>query len=154
MGYHPRKPMNYSGAYFEKYQAMDATDMGAALTKARVDLVSKYCTGRIVDIGIGGGRFVTECGADGYDVNPIPVTYRGQRLPSTVTLEIWNIDGNTTVDLEDALEMLTSILHVVTSPLTTTRTSDLSTELSINTLLAEPFPLTPFPLTFATQQTY
>jgi len=80
MGYHPRKPMDYRGQYFEKYQAMDATDMGAALTKARVDLVSKYCTGRIVDIGIGGGRFVTECGADGYDVNPEAIAWLGERF--------------------------------------------------------------------------
>lgn len=69
MGYHPRPPMDYSGAYFEKYQQLDATPMGAALTRARVELVRKYTAGVVVDIGIGGGRFIMECDALGYDVS-------------------------------------------------------------------------------------
>lgn len=76
MGYHPRPPMDYSGAYFEKYQALDATPMGAALTRARVELVRKHFGMGVVDIGIGGGRFVLECaGSAGYDVNPEAVAW-------------------------------------------------------------------------------
>ncbi len=80
MGYHPREPMDYNGSYFEKYQQMDATDMGAALTKARVDLVRKYHAGSVVDIGIGGGRFVTDCGASGFDVNQEAVAWLGDKF--------------------------------------------------------------------------
>lgn len=75
MGFHPRPPMDYSGPYFEKYQVLDATPMGAALTQARIDLVRRHFTGQVVDIGIGGGRFVTESGAMGFDVNPEAVDW-------------------------------------------------------------------------------
>lgn len=71
--------MDYSGSYFAKYQQMDDTDMGAALTKARVDLVRKYFDGKVVDIGIGGGRFVTDSDSFGYDVNPEAVAWLGDR---------------------------------------------------------------------------
>lgn len=69
MGFHPRPPMDYSGPYFEKYQALDATPMGEALTKARVAMVRRHTSIAPVDIGIGGGRFVLESGGHGYDVN-------------------------------------------------------------------------------------
>lgn len=45
--------------------------MGAALTQARVELVQRYHSGRVVDVGIGGGAFI--CAHDdarGIDVNP------------------------------------------------------------------------------------
>lgn len=74
-GFHPRPPMDYSGPYFEKYQALDATDMGAALTSARVDLVRRHTEIAPVDIGIGGGRFVLESGGHGYDVNAEAVAW-------------------------------------------------------------------------------
>jgi hypothetical protein len=70
MGWHGRKPMDYEGAYFAKYQELDATPMGEALTKARVDLVRRHFAGQVLDVGIGGGRFVEESGGFGFDVNP------------------------------------------------------------------------------------
>jgi len=70
MGWHGRRPMDYEGAYFAKYQELDATPMGEALTKARVDLVRRHFSGQVLDIGIGGGRFVEESGGFGFDVNP------------------------------------------------------------------------------------
>lgn len=80
MGFHPRHPMDYSGPYFEKYQVLDATPMGAALTRARVELVRKHFAGGVVDIGIGGGRFVLECeGSAGFDVNPEAVAWLDSR---------------------------------------------------------------------------
>lgn len=70
IGWHSAPPMEYSGEYFENYQRLDATPMGAALTKARVELVSKYTDpSTVCDIGIGGGRFVQESGGYGYDVS-------------------------------------------------------------------------------------
>lgn len=70
MGWHGRKPIDYEGTYFAKYQDLDATPMGEALTKARVDLVRRHFAGQVLDIGIGGGRFVEESGGFGFDVNP------------------------------------------------------------------------------------
>ncbi|WP_339521737.1 methyltransferase domain-containing protein [Pseudomonas sp. EA_35y_Pfl2_R111] len=75
MGYHPRPPMDYSGPYFEKYQALDATPMGAALTAARVAMVKRHYAGGVVDVGIGGGRFVLDADGWGYDVNAEAVTW-------------------------------------------------------------------------------
>lgn len=68
-GFHTREAMLYSGDYFEHYQKLDNTKMGALLTSARLELVGKYCKPvDTVDIGIGGGRFVQESGGRGYDV--------------------------------------------------------------------------------------
>lgn len=69
-GFHTAPPMNYDGDYFAKYREMDRTPMGAALTKARCDFVHKHYSGsEVVDIGIGGGRFVEDFGAYGFDVS-------------------------------------------------------------------------------------
>lgn len=79
MGWHPRKPMEYEGSYFDKYQDMDATDMGAALTQARVEMVRRHTGGEVVDVGIGGGRFVLESGGKGFDVNEDAVAWMRDR---------------------------------------------------------------------------
>lgn len=61
--------MRYEGQYFAHYQKLDATPMGGLLTKARIELVAKYMPpSDTLDIGIGGGRYVYETGALGYDV--------------------------------------------------------------------------------------
>ncbi|MNO62180.1 hypothetical protein D3C76_528520 [compost metagenome] len=68
-GFHTRPAMRYEGQYFAHYQKLDATPMGGLLTKARLDLVRKYTDpAKAVDIGIGGGRYVTESDGNGYDV--------------------------------------------------------------------------------------
>ncbi len=79
MGFHPRTPMDYSGPYFEKYQALDATPMGTALTTARVDMVRRHFDGEVLDVGIGGGRFVVESGGKGFDVNEEAVQWLKSR---------------------------------------------------------------------------
>lgn len=69
-GFHTRPAMSYDGDYFAKYQEMDATPMGSALTKARCDFVHAHCdSDEVVDIGIGGGRFVEDFGCYGFDVS-------------------------------------------------------------------------------------
>lgn len=68
-GWHSAPPMQYDGAYFAHYQELDATPMGEALTKARLELVRKFTDPSWgVDIGIGGGRYVKESGGFGFDV--------------------------------------------------------------------------------------
>lgn len=79
MGFHPRPPMDYSGPYFEKYQALDATPMGTALTTARIDMVRRHFDGEVLDVGIGGGRFVVESGGKGFDVNEEAVQWLKSR---------------------------------------------------------------------------
>ncbi|HHJ1397650.1 TPA: methyltransferase domain-containing protein [Pseudomonas aeruginosa] len=79
MGFHPRPPMDYTGPYFEKYQALDATPMGTALTTARVDMVRRHFDGEVLDVGIGGGRFVVESGGKGFDVNEEAVQWLKSR---------------------------------------------------------------------------
>jgi len=88
----------------------------------------------------------------GFDAAPEIPEYHGERIPAGSFLEIWNLDGNRTVLLTEAFDIETSILHVVENATTTARTSD-ATPVA-NTELAEPFPLTPFPLQFDTQQTF
>lgn len=71
IGWYPVKEQPYDSAYWQKYLKMDATPTGEALTKARIDLVRKYYSGHdIIDVGIGGGRFVREIDCKGFDVNP------------------------------------------------------------------------------------
>lgn len=79
MGWHTRPPMTYEGPYFEKYLVMDAAPMGAELTAARVDMVRRHTDLPVVDIGIGGGRFVTESGGFGFDVNADAVAWLNER---------------------------------------------------------------------------
>lgn len=71
MGFHPREPMSYEHDYWEKYLVMDDTPLGDALTAARKELVDFYYSGPIVDVGIGGGKFVRSMDdrGFGFDVN-------------------------------------------------------------------------------------
>lgn len=69
MGFHPREPMSYEGSYFEHYRELDKTDMGKLLTGARCEFVRKHFSGTVLDIGIGGGRFVEESDGCGFDVS-------------------------------------------------------------------------------------
>lgn len=83
-GWHSSPPMQYSGEYFAHYQKLDDTPMGAALTKARLELVEKYTKASLgVDIGIGGGRYVKESWGNGYDVSSEAVEWL-QRIYSYV----------------------------------------------------------------------
>lgn len=71
MGFHTRPPISYEQSYWDEYIIRDGTPMGAALTSARVALVEEYGNGtEICDVGIGGGRFVMQANAKGYDINP------------------------------------------------------------------------------------
>ncbi len=80
MGHHPAPPIEYEGGYWSEYRERDASEMGQALTKARCDLVNRYAAGHwVVDSGIGGGRFVEEHSAWGFDVNQEAVGWLKER---------------------------------------------------------------------------
>lgn len=78
IGYYPVKAGDgaYDRAYWEKYRGYDQTRMGERLTQARVDLVKRHLkpghdgSRLLVDVGIGGGRFVDDMQCFGYDINP------------------------------------------------------------------------------------
>lgn len=100
-GFHTAPPMHYDGGYFANYQKLDQTPMGAALTQARVDLVNKYApVGVTIDIGIGGGRFVEDAHAFGFDVCPDAIKWlkgRGRwadfysaNRPSPTAITCWD----------------------------------------------------------------
>ena len=80
MGLHTRPAMLYGGEYFAHYQKLDGTKMGGLLTKARLGLVNKFMpAAEVVDIGIGGGRFVEESDCCGFDVCPDAVNWLQKR---------------------------------------------------------------------------
>lgn len=68
-GWHSGPSISYGAGYFEHYRKLDAQPMATALTRARIELVSKFIEpNETLDIGIGGGRYVLESGGMGYDV--------------------------------------------------------------------------------------
>ena len=76
IGWYPVRSSPYDLAYWEKYRGLDRTSVGDALTECRLELVRRHHKGQIVDIGIGGGRFVVEhADARGFDVNPYAVDW-------------------------------------------------------------------------------
>jgi len=75
MGFHPAPPIDYGARYFQEFIDRDHTPMGDALTLERMRFVQRNSIYPLVDIGIGGGRFVTDFGCDGYDVNPLAVQW-------------------------------------------------------------------------------
>ncbi len=78
----PRRTANelYDEQYWAEYRRRDATPMGEALTRARVDLVERYCDpSECVDVGIGGGAFVEHSGCLGVDVNPLAIEWLRER---------------------------------------------------------------------------
>lgn len=67
-GFHTREPMTYETSYFRSYQMRDNTVIGKLLTDARINFVRKHYALPVVDIGIGGGRFVEDSDGLGFDV--------------------------------------------------------------------------------------
>lgn len=71
IGWHSGPAISYDSGYFEHYRKLDSQPMATALTRARIELVSKFLEPNdTLDIGIGGGRYVLESGGMGYDVCP------------------------------------------------------------------------------------
>jgi hypothetical protein len=70
IGYYPVTASPYDADYFAKYQQMAKTEIGLKLNQARIDLVNKYTSADVLDIGIGSGAFVlARENTFGYDIN-------------------------------------------------------------------------------------
>lgn len=82
MGCQDAPTVPYDGDYWAKYIAMDDTKTGERLTAYRFETVFTFYTGprdEVVDVGIGGGRFVRESDCMGFDINPKAVEWLKQR---------------------------------------------------------------------------
>lgn len=79
LGWYPVKEAPYDAQYWQRYRAMDQTTTGHKLTKARVGWVRLFTDEAVCDVGIGGGRFVKEARARGFDVNPEAVAWLKQQ---------------------------------------------------------------------------
>lgn len=76
VGWYPVIAQPYDLRYWERYLALDRTPCGEALTRMRREFVAKHWDGALVDVGIGGGKFVTDRPQTfGYDVNPHAVAW-------------------------------------------------------------------------------
>lgn len=66
----------YDEEYFHNYRRSAFTDIGLALTEARISLVDKFSDweDRVCDVGVGSGEFASWCN-HGYDVNPFAVEF-------------------------------------------------------------------------------
>jgi hypothetical protein len=69
----PPAPGLYDEDYFKHYVELDASPISAELTAERMLLVLRHHEGEIVDVGVGGGRFVREANCYGWDVNPYAI---------------------------------------------------------------------------------
>ena len=76
IGWYPVTEQPYDDDYWQKYRRYDATPTGELLTTCRLDLVHRFNVGSVIDIGIGGGKFVESCpGALGFDINPAAIDW-------------------------------------------------------------------------------
>jgi len=86
------------------------------------------------------------------DIAPNPSPYRGEKLNAPFRLELWNIDGEEVCVIPD--DIIFEITDCTNPTSASDRTQVAAVTPTIDTTLAQAFPLTPFPLTFNTQQTY
>lgn len=70
LGWFPVQASPYDAAYWQRYLRMDRTPVAEQLTRDRCAWVRRFWAGVVCDIGIGGGRFVRDLDAFGFDVNP------------------------------------------------------------------------------------
>lgn len=76
IGYYPVKDSPYDKSYFKNYQKITDTEIGRKLNEARIELVNKYTTDDVIDIGIGSGVFCKERpNTKGFDINQSAVEW-------------------------------------------------------------------------------
>lgn len=76
IGYFPVTGFIYDANYFNNYKGLSKTETGLKLIQARMALVGKHYSGKVVDVGIGCGHFISSReNTFGYDVNPVGVQW-------------------------------------------------------------------------------
>lgn len=80
MGWYPVTEQPYGEEYFDKYRGYAGTEMGEAITAARVAFVDRFFGGAVIDVGIGSGQFLeARAGTTGFDINPAAVAWLNER---------------------------------------------------------------------------
>ena len=69
-------------------------------------------------------RFLFDASGEGVNYAPEKISYLGEKLPASFTFEVWNIDGNETVDMTSALTISLSRATKPTSSTDETPISD------------------------------
>lgn len=88
IGYYPVQACPYDEKYWENYVRLDKTKEADRLNEARCQFASNANPLEMVDVGIGGGRFVREAGCYGFDINPSAINWladRGRYLNPNIT---------------------------------------------------------------------
>lgn len=90
---------------------------------------------------------------EGVDIAPSVAIYSGERIESDFTLEVFNVDGNATINLNSdlVLNISSKTLPTTSKDITPVSAGSVGT---IDRSLAQPFPLSNFPLIFNSQQSY
>jgi Methyltransferase domain len=118
VGFYPvaANPANvYDQTYFDSFARNANTDLGRALMQARCELVAKYWTGELLDVGIGSGAFLDTWRdfaltlSYGFDINPAGYRWLHQRdLYRSPYIE--KIDAVTLWDVLEHIENFTPLL--------------------------------------------
>lgn len=92
-------PVEYNGAYFDKYLGYEGTAIALAINAARIDLVDRRAgaMARVVDVGIGSGEFIKRRRGPtfGTDINAAALQWLEARgLRATPEL-LWTYDAFT-----------------------------------------------------------
>lgn len=80
-GYCPTNGFEYDDDYFDHYAELESGEISKALNKVRANLVKRYMSGFVLDMGIGSGAFIKYRGGDtlGFDVNPKGIAWLKER---------------------------------------------------------------------------
>lgn len=105
----PQDDRPYDASYFDKYRVYAGTPLGKALTAARVELVNKYFTGGVVDVGIGSGQFVEAVHGFGYDVNPAGIAWLKER---DLYVDVYSTEVNA-MSFWDSLEHIDDMERII-----------------------------------------
>jgi len=72
VGYIPTNNFGERRDFYVEYMRLVGTGIEIDLNRARIELVNKFTTGPVLDIGVGAGTFLTKRGnTRGFDVDPI-----------------------------------------------------------------------------------
>ena len=110
-GYYPVKDFPYNENYFNKYEGYARTNKGKKINQIRVSFVSKNFSGKILDVGIGSGQFVTSRkDTYGFDINPVGVKWlKKQKL----FFDLYGKEKIDAITFWDSLEHIENLSQVV-----------------------------------------
>lgn len=90
---------DYDRRYYEKCESYEGQDIERKINAARIDLVARWFSGPLLDVGIGSGAFIKARGDGtlGFDVNPVAIEWLkrndlfSDRLDQFGALTFWDV---------------------------------------------------------------